>query len=463
MALYLHWIVLLPLLGFLINGTVGARLTRAASGLIGCAAAGAAFGLAFLATRPVFSGAAESIASNLGSWINCGGISVPYGFALDRLSSVMILVVTGVGFLIHVYSLGYMHEDKGIARYFAYLNLFLAAMTLLVLAGNLVLMFVGWEGVGLCSYLLIGFWFDDRKNAVAGQKAFVVNRVGDLGFLLGIFMAWSLFGTLDFAGMRDGLTAARAVHSFGPVAAWIALLLFVGATGKSAQIPLYVWLPDAMAGPTPVSALIHAATMVTAGVYMMARMHFIYALPEAAGVSAMIAGIGGLTAFVGGLIAFGQTDIKKVLAYSTVSQLGYMVMACGAGAFGLAVFHLVTHAFFKALLFLGVGAVIHALHGEQDLFRMGGLWKKIPLTFATLAIGAAALGGVPGFAGHVSKDAIVEAVYAKWHAGGNWVYGMAWGLSLAAAVGTAFYITRMMCLAFLGEFRGGAREASPRP
>ena len=463
----LPWVVFAPLLGFLVNGILGGRLSRSASGLVGCLAAAAAFFAAWISVAPVLADPRTSVVADLGTWIRLRGFEVSFCFIADRLSAVLILIVTGVGALIHVYSLGYMSGDRSFPRFFAYLNLFLAAMGVLVLADNLLLMFVGWEGVGLCSYLLIGFWFEEKNNAIAGQKAFVVNRIGNLGFVLGMLMILSLFGTLQFEAIREGLAGARAVPSFAPIVAWATFLLFVGAAGKSAQIPLYVWLPDAMAGPTPVSALIHAATMVTAGVYLMARLGFLYALPEAQGTALLITGIGALTAFVGSAIAFGQTDLKKVLAYSTVSQLGYMVMACGAGAFGLAVFHLTTHAFFKALLFLGAGSVIHALHGEQDLLRMGGLWRKIPLTCAALAVGSAALAGLPFFSGHYSKDAIVSALYARWHESHSPVHGLAWVLAVLAAIGTAFYITRFFCLAFLGPYRGDpdklhhAHEAPP--
>jgi NADH-quinone oxidoreductase subunit L len=380
-----------------------------------------------------------------------------WGMLLDPLSAVMILVVTGVGFLIHVYSIGYMGHEGGYYRFFGYLNLFMFSMLTLVLANNMLLMFVGWEGVGLCSYLLIGFYFLRKSATDAGKKAFIVNRIGDAGFLLGIFLTVATFGTIRFTsqglanpdqlpGILQALASALNAHalSFGaPVLTAIALLLFVGATGKSAQIPLYVWLPDAMEGPTPVSALIHAATMVTAGVYMVARMNAIYQLAPLA--LAVVAAIGGLTAIFAASIGLVQNDIKKVLAYSTISQLGYMFLALGVGAFAAGVFHLMTHAFFKALLFLGSGSVIHALSGEQDMRKMGGLWHKIPMTARTFLIGALAISGIPPLAGFFSKDEILGRAFK--HSPFLWVVGF-----LTAGM-TAFYMFRLVYMTFFGTSR----------
>jgi NADH-quinone oxidoreductase subunit L len=443
-ALFL--IPLLPFLGFVVLGVAGKRLPRSAVGPLACAGPAASALLAFAAFREMAAG--NALASVLGDWIRTGDLHVPLGFRVDRLSGTMLLIVTGVGTLIHVYSIGYMREDPGYPRFFAYLNLFMAAMLVLVLADNLVFLFLGWEGVGLCSYLLIGFWYQDIANTAAGTKAFVVNRIGDLGFIIGIFLVFVTFGTFRF----DQIDPAVGTAAPGAVTA-IALLLFVGATGKSAQIPLYVWLPDAMAGPTPVSALIHAATMVTSGVYLLARMSALYAAAPA--VLAAVAAIGAFTAVLAALIAITQTDIKKVLAYSTVSQLGYMFLAAGLGAFGTAVFHLVTHAFFKALLFLGAGAVIHALHHEQDMRRMGGLWKRIPRTGAVFIVGALALAGFPLTSGFFSKDAILHGALDRalghgFHAG----WFLLWLLGFATAAITAYYIFRQVALVFFGKYRG---------
>lgn len=371
-----------------------------------------------------------------------------WGFLLDPLSSVMILVVTGVGFLIHVYSVGYMGHEGGYYRFFGYLNLFVFFMLILVLANNYVLMFVGWEGVGLCSYLLIGFYFHKKSAADAGKKAFVMNRVGDAGFILGMLLMFSVFGSVRFREVNEALASGRfAAETAGMgVLTAIALLLFLGATGKSAQFPLYTWLPDAMEGPTPVSALIHAATMVTAGVYMVARSHLLFRLaPEA---STVVAVIGAFTAILAASIALVQNDIKRVLAYSTVSQLGYMFMACGVGAYWVAIFHLYTHAFFKALLFLGSGSVIHALGGEQDMRRMGGLKDKIPITYWTMLVGALAISGIPGFAGFFSKDEILWQIYSS-PQGSKLIYLVA----LATAGMTAFYMWRLIFMTFHGSPR----------
>ena len=383
----------------------------------------------------------------LWNWFSIGDLSVPVAFKVDRLSLIMCLIVTGVGSLIHIYSIGYMAHDHGYARYFSYLNLFLFAMLVLVLGGNLPLLFVGWEGVGLCSYLLIGFWFENPAKAKAGKKAFIVNRIGDFGFLLGMFLIYSHLSA-------KGLHAAGGLLSFDVleqykadlflIATPVCLLLFLGATGKSAQIPLYVWLPDAMAGPTPVSALIHAATMVTAGIYMIARMHFLYTLSPVA--MEVVAVVGISTAFFAGLIALLQDDIKKVLAYSTVSQLGYMVFAVGTGAFAAGIFHLMTHAFFKACLFLGAGSVIHAMGGEQNIWKMGGLRQKMPITFYTFAVSVFAIAGIFPFAGFFSKDAILWQGFATGHT-------VLWAVGFITSGLTASYMFRLFSAVFLGKPR----------
>ncbi len=443
---YLWLIPALPLAGAAFHVALGRRLGRAAVHFVGPAVVGAAFAVSLFAVAQLWAAPpGTALVDRVYPWIHAGSLMVDVAFRLDALSAVMILVVTGVGFLIHVYSAGYMGEDPDFARYFAYLNLFAGSMLILVLADNLPLLFVGWEGVGLCSYLLIGFWYEKPENAAAGNKAFLVNRIGDFGFLLGIFLLfWSLGPgrrSLSFAEI-----AARA-PSLPPATATAAcLLLFLGATGKSAQIPLYVWLPDAMAGPTPVSALIHAATMVTAGVYMIARLHFLYSLsPTALGV---VATVGAATAVFAATIALVQTDIKRVLAYSTVSQLGYMFLGVGVGAYHAGIFHLVTHAFFKALLFLGAGSVIHALGGEQDIRKMGGLRAHLPLTYGTFVIAFLAIAGVPGFAGFFSKDEILWYAYASPHGS-----PLLWAAGFAGAGLTAFYMGRLVFLTFFGESR----------
>jgi len=443
---YLRYIPLAPLVGVLFHVALGYRLGRHAVGLVACAAVATSFALSAQAFLTVAGAPAGTVLTdNVYQWLSSGDFSANVAFSVDALSSVMIMVVTGVGFLIHLYSVGYMGHDEDYARFFAYLNLFTAMMLVLVLGNNLPLMFVGWEGVGLCSYLLIGFWYTDPEKASAGKKAFLVNRIGDAGFILGAFtIFWALtdlgHGSLEFATIN-----ARAAE----LPAWAslagALLLFVGATGKSAQIPLYVWLPDAMAGPTPVSALIHAATMVTAGIYMVARLHGLF---EAAPMALQVVGtIGAATALLAATIGIAQNDIKKVLAYSTVSQLGYMFLALGVGAFGAGIFHLMTHAFFKALLFLGAGSVIHGLHEEQDIRRMGGVARKMPITHATFALGVLAIAGVPGLSGFFSKDEILASAYASGH---TWL----WGCGVFGASITAFYMTRLYVLTFRGEFRG---------
>lgn len=374
-------------------------------------------------------------------WILAGAFSAHFSLQLDPLSSIMSLVVTGVGFLIHVYSVGYMGKDKGYTRYFTYLNLFTFAMLILVMASNIILMFVGWEGVGLCSYLLIGFWFEKHSAANAGKKAFIVNRIGDAGFLLGIFFLLVHVGSGEFRAIEEAIQAGQV--SAG-LATLIAILLFVGATGKSAQIPLYVWLPDAMEGPTPVSALIHAATMVTAGVYMVSRMNALYSLSAEA--AQLVAVVGALTAIFAATMALTQNDIKRVLAYSTISQIGYMFMGCGVGAYAAGMFHLYTHAFFKSLLFLAAGSVMHALSGELDMRKMGGLRKYLPLTYPTFLVGAIAISGVPFFSGFFSKDAILTHAFAS----GQY---FVWALGIMGAVLTAFYMFRLIFLTFHGEER----------
>ncbi len=440
------WLIpALPLLGFVLNGLFGGVLGKRGVRIIGPGVVGAAFLVAVtvFVTMARLPAEIREFHQTVYSWIGAGGFSASIGFLADPLSVTMMLVVTGVGFLIHVYSTGYMHDEdaRGFARYFAYLNLFTFAMLLLVMADNFLLLFVGWEGVGLCSYLLIGFWFRNMDFAEAGKKAFLVNRIGDFGFLIGIFLVFWSFGSVAFG---DVLPRVGAVLP-GSTASWIALCLFVGAVGKSAQIPLYVWLPDAMAGPTPVSALIHAATMVTAGVYMVARAHAIYlAAPQ---VLEVVAGIGAATALFAATIGLVQTDIKKVLAYSTISQLGYMFLGVGVAAFAAGIFHLVTHAFFKALLFLGAGSVIHALHGEQDLRNMGGLRKHLPITWITMLAATLAIAGILPFAGFFSKD---EILWAAWDGG----HRVLWLLGWITAGLTALYMFRLFFLTFHGTFRG---------
>jgi NADH-quinone oxidoreductase subunit L len=443
--LHTLWLIpLWPLLGSLINGLWRRNLSEASVGYIACSAVGLSFVWALLAFFALFSLPVEGRAVEVVvyQWVTSGEFRAAMGFLLDPLSAVMILVVTGVGLLIHIYSIGYMHGDEGFQRYFTYLNLFIFSMLLLVLGNNFLLMFLGWEGVGLCSYLLIGFWFTRQAAADAGKKAFIVNRVGDFGFTLGIFLIFVVFGSVQFSDVFGG--AAQQLVPGGAVATAIALLLFLGATGKSAQIPLYVWLPDAMEGPTPVSALIHAATMVTAGVYMVARCSVLYLLaPAAMGV---VVTIGLLTALLAASIALVQNDIKRVLAYSTISQLGYMFVACGVGAFTAGMFHLVTHGFFKALLFLGAGSVIHALDGEQDIRRMGGLKDHMPITYMTFLVGSLAIAGVFPFAGFFSKDEILWAALTQGHF-------LVWPIAAIVAVMTSFYMFRLVFLVFHREPR----------
>ncbi len=438
------WIIpLLPLAGALVNGLLNRRLPKPVVYGIACLSVGAAFALAVTAVLALLRLPVEMrhVEQALYPWISSGDLHVPLAFQLDQLSAVMVLVVTGVGFLIHVYSVGYMSHDRGVQRYFTYLNLFTASMLVLVLANNYLLMFVGWEGVGVCSYLLIGFWFDRKSAGDAGKKAFIVNRIGDFGFLLGLFLMMATFQTLTYNEVFAKVTLGGV-----PVAVLtvMTLCLFVGATGKSAQIPLYVWLPDAMEGPTPVSALIHAATMVTAGVYMVARSAHLFVLAPT--TMAVIAGIGAATAIFAATIALVQNDIKRVLAYSTVSQLGYMFVACGVGAFAAGIFHVMTHAFFKALLFLGAGSVIHALSGEQDMRKMGALRTRLPWTHLTMLIGTIAIAGIPPFAGFVSKDLILGEAYLGGHT-------IVWIVGLVTAGLTAFYMFRLLLLTFYGESR----------
>jgi len=450
-------ILLLPLGGFIVLALLGDWIKKdkeeTGACILGCVTVLTSLGLSVWSTLRLYhlvAGLDTGLRFSqpyLGyEWMEAGGFRVPLSLLLDPLSALMCLVVTGVGGLIHVYSLGYMAHDEDRVRYFSHLNLFTFFMLLLVLGGNLPLMFVGWEGVGLCSYLLIGYWYKKDSASAAGLKAFVVNRVGDVGLILGMIFAFHAFGTLDLVDLADNAPALahEAFWEFGP-ATIAALLLFLGATGKSAQIPLHVWLPDAMEGPTPVSALIHAATMVTAGVYMVARLAPLYHVSDTA--MAVVAAVGAVTALMAATIALVQTDIKRVLAYSTVSQLGYMFLACGVGAFGVAVFHLFTHAFFKALLFLGSGSVIHAMSGEQDMRRMGGLREKIPWTFWTFVVGTLTIAGIPPLSGFYSKD---EILHGTLRAGQPVLFAV----GIFTALLTAFYMARLLFLTFYGRFRG---------
>jgi NADH-quinone oxidoreductase subunit L len=448
-------IPLLPFVGFVINAFLGRRLPKSISGGIACAAILGSFAVAAMSSWSVISHHAP-IEQTVFTWITSGELDIPLKFRLDNLSVLMILVITGIGSLIHIYSTGYMHEetDSEYARYFSYLNLFASFMLILVLGASFPVMFVGWEGVGLCSYLLIGFWFRKQSAADAGKKAFVVNRVGDFGFILGMLIIFWQFGTLDFQGVATA-ASTRAIEYAGMGVLTVAtLLLFLGATGKSAQIPLYVWLPDAMEGPTPVSALIHAATMVTAGVYMIGRNAVLF---EHAPITlAVVAAIGTATALMAGTIGLVQNDIKRVLAYSTVSQLGYMFLAMGVGAYAAGIFHLYTHAFFKALLFLGSGAVIHALHGEQDMRNMGGLKKYLPITYWTFFIGTLAIAGAPLLSGFFSKDEILWKTFTAERPG---FHLLLYGIGLLTAFLTATYMFRLFFMTFHGERRhAGAHE-----
>ena len=502
---FLGLIVLAPLLGAIINGLFGAKLPRKVVDWVACGAMGFAFVFALISTQSLIQHTAVTEASDgfaphltytVYEWIFAGDLTADVAFLFDPLTAVLTLVVTGVGLLIHIYSIGYMEDDPDKWRYFAYLNLFAFAMLVLVLGKNMLVTFIGWEGVGLCSYLLIGFWFTDEQKAQAGQKAFIVNRVGDFFFLLGMFLIFYMTGTWDYVELAAiATTAGTAATQLAPIALPAGLLIFLGCTGKSAQIPLYVWLPDAMAGPTPVSALIHAATMVTAGIFLLARLNWIVTLSPA--LMAVIAVTGALTALLAASMAIVQNDIKRVLAYSTVSQLGFMFMAVGVGAFAVAIFHLMTHAFFKALLFLGAGAVIHAMHHEQDIRKMGGLKDLLPWTHATFAAATLAIAGVPLFSGFFSKDQIVWNAWTQAHifsvadvrealgddgvsleqtmeyltqgaAAGipevgdealelvGWAAAVNWGVwivALLTAALTAFYMFRLYFLTFWGECR----------
>src|SRR5580700_10615653 len=443
------WIIpLLPLLGAAINGIFAARWPRSAVNAIALGSTGLSFLAALEVVREFLRLNVEQIpwTRSYFTWIEAGSFRANFALQIDQLTLIMLLVVTGVGWLIHLYSVGYMAGDTGYRRFFSYLNLFMFFMLTLVLAANYVLLFVGWEGVGLCSYLLIGFWFLRKTATDAGNKAFWVNRIGDFGFLLGLFLLFRQFGTLDFAPIFHDAAALPVETSGHGVLTAVALLLLAGATGKSAQLPLYVWLPDAMEGPTPVSALIHAATMVAAGVYMVARSHAIFIHAPVAMFA--VAVIGCATALFAATIAVVQTDIKRTLAYSTISQLGYMFLGCGVGAFGAGMFHLMTHAFFKALLFLGAGSVMHAMSGEQDMRRMGGLRKAIPWTYGTMVAAALALSGAPGFSGFFSKDEILVAVRS-----GPYASSPLYALGTLTAGLTAFYIFRLIFLTFYGAPR----------
>jgi NADH-quinone oxidoreductase subunit L len=465
-ALDLVWLVpLLPLLGFVLNGMLAlVRPTaKAAVSVIGVGVVAAAFGVAVAVVRALaLTHPAGPVVSTYWSWMPVGSLQVDAALQVDSLSAVMLLVVTGVGSLIHLFSVGYMREDAGYARYFAYLNLFVFFMLTLVLGASFPVMFVGWEGVGLCSYLLIGFWFTEQINADAGKKAFIVNRIGDFGFLVAMLLIFQHAGTLNFT---DVFAKARSLFPLGSATVTaITLFLFLGCTGKSAQIPLYTWLPDAMQGPTPVSALIHAATMVTAGVYLVARCNVLFALAPVS--SAVVAGVGALTALFAATIALKQWDIKRVLAYSTISQLGYMFLGVGTGAYAAGIFHLATHAFFKALLFLGSGSVIYAMHeayhathsheDAQDMRNMGGLQHHLPWTWVLMWIATLAIAGVPPLSGFFSKDEILGAAFAR--GGAQQVWYLFWGMGLVASLLTAFYMTRLMLYTFHGPNRTGEQE-----
>ncbi len=462
MSNYLWIIPFAPLFGAIINGTLSMMFAGREKGpnekmigALGTLAPTVSFIVAVMLFMDMraHDAAHRVYEQTLFTWIKAGPLHLDFAFMVDQLSMVMVLIVTGIGSLIHLYSIGYMHGDRGFARFFTYLNLFMFSMLTLVMGSNIPMLFVGWEGVGLCSYLLIGFWYKDLANAAAGKKAFVVNRIGDFAFLIGMFILFKTTSdlggaTLDFAGLREMVGTHPA--EFTAIATAACIFMFIGATGKSAQIPLYVWLPDAMAGPTPVSALIHAATMVTAGVYMIARMNFLYTLSPTA--MAIVATVGAVTAVFAATIGFAQRDIKKVLAYSTVSQLGYMFLAVGVGAYSAGVFHLMTHAFFKACLFLGSGSVIHAMSGEQDMFKMGGLSKHMRTTWLTFVISSVAIAGIPPLAGFFSKD---EILWYTWSAsiGPEWLPKTLWIIGFCAAGMTAFYVFRAVFLTFHGEER----------
>ncbi|MDI1354130.1 MAG: NADH-quinone oxidoreductase subunit L [bacterium] len=432
-------IPLFPLIGFVINGFFGKKISKAMSGGIASLSVFASLIVSVGVFMELQGSESKTHVVNVFSWITSGMLNVPFEFLVDPLSTVFLLIITGIGFLIHVYSIGYMHDDEGFARFFTYMNLFVFFMLLLVLGNNFLITFVGWEGVGLCSYLLIGFWFKNTAYNNAAKKAFIMNRIGDLGFLLGIILIFINFGSITYGEVFDkaGTVSVSTITT-------IALLLFVGAIGKSAQLPLYTWLPDAMAGPTPVSALIHAATMVTAGIFMVARANVFYSISAVASETVAIVGV--VTAVFAATIGLLQNDIKKILAYSTVSQLGLMFLGLGVGAYSSSVFHVTTHAFFKALLFLGAGSVIHAMGGEQDIRKMGGLSSKIKITFITMLIGTIAISGIPPFSGFFSKDEILAHTYE--HSKTLWFFGM------LASMMTVFYMFRLMFLTFFGKFRG---------
>lgn len=446
MSKFVFLIPLLPLIGFLINGLGRNFLSKTLSGIIGSGVLVASFVLSILVFREVSAAGFSTQIINLFEFIKVAGLNIPFAFQIDQLSALFLLIITGIGSLIHIYSTAYMHEESSphFARYFAYLNLFVFSMLLLVMGANFIVMFIGWEGVGLCSYLLIGYWFGNNNYNNAAKKAFVMNRIGDLGFLLAIFWMLSQFGSITYADVFAKASTAPVTVLTG-----IAILLFIGAMGKSAQIPLFTWLPDAMAGPTPVSALIHAATMVTAGIYMIARSNAIYTLAPVA--QHLVAIVGLATALLAATIAIKQNDIKKVLAYSTVSQLGLMFLALGVGAYTSGVFHVMTHAFFKALLFLGAGSVIHAMHHEQDIMKMGGLRSMLPITHITFLIGCIAIAGLPPFAGFFSKDEILAAAHDM-----NPIYYV---LGVITSLMTAFYMFRLYFLTFSGSFRGTEEQA----
>ena len=443
MSKLVYLVPLFPLLGFLVNGLFRKSLSKSMIGIIGSGAMLASFVVSLFIFFDVKNGGGATV--QLFNFIHVGSLLIPFEFLVDPLSSLFLLIITGIGFLIHLYSTAYMHEEEPMhfGRYFAYLNLFVFSMLLLVLGGNYVVMFIGWEGVGLCSYLLIGFWFKNNNYNAAAKKAFIMNRIGDLGFLLAVFWLIVKLGNVSYGSVFAAVSQLSTTDI-----TIITTLLFVGAMGKSAQIPLYTWLPDAMAGPTPVSALIHAATMVTAGIYMIARSNILYTMAPA--TQTLVAVIGLSTAIFAATIALKQNDIKKVLAYSTVSQLGYMFLGLGVGAYTGAVFHVMTHAFFKALLFLGAGSVIHAMHHEQDITKMGGLKSKLPITHLTFLLGCIAIAGVPPFSGFFSKDEILMAAYAT-----NPIF---YYVGMGGALLTAFYMFRLYSLTFLGNFRGTAHQ-----
>ncbi len=449
----LGWILLPPLIGSLLNGILHLlyvdkeKKPKTITSLIAIFSSTLTFILTLIAWQELLKYPPGTILKHfLWEWITVGDFKISLSLQFDALTSVMLLFITFVASLIHIYSVGYMYEDEGFIKFFSYLNLFLFSMLTLVLGDNLIVLFIGWEGVGLCSYLLISFWYTDKEKAEAGKKAFITNRIGDAGFLVGIFILIKILGTVTFTDLMQQKEVLASISTI------VGICLFIGATGKSAQIPLYVWLPDAMAGPTPVSALIHAATMVTAGVYLVARMNFLYILSPLA--STIVATVGVITAFFAATIAISQYDIKKVLAYSTVSQLGYMFLGVGVGAYSAGIFHVMTHAFFKALLFLGAGSVIHALHHEQDIRNMGGLLKKIPITGWTFIIAWLAIAGIPPFAGFFSKDEILWKAISIENPIIHWLPTFYYTLGIITAMLTAFYMTRLVILTFLGSYRG---------